>query len=82
MLQKVFNESTGDVTWGSIAAATDGTYLIDDEEVGTLVTSDSVKGEQFSYMLFGHIQNAAERLVLERVRALFRPTLGRKRRGR
>ena len=79
-VNKTFN--TAGVTYGSTNPInkTHGTYLIDDEEVSTIVTSDSVKGEGFSYMLFGFIQNRAQKIILESVRAVFR-VIGAKRRG-
>jgi len=57
-----------------------GTYLIDDEEVSLIATSDSVKGEGFTYMVFGFMQSRAHRVVIESIRAIFR-VLGGKRRG-
>ncbi len=57
-------------------------YLIDDEEVNEISVSDSVKGKSLSFMLFGHIKNKAEKLVVESVKALFRVLpAGRRRRG-
>lgn len=60
-------------TWANTGAGgTQGNFLIDDEEVSEIVTSDSVKGDQVSYMLFGHIQNRAQAFGLGSVRVLFR----------
>ena len=60
-------------TWANTSAAgTQGNFLIDDEEVSEIVTSDSVKGDQVAYMLFGHIQNRAQAFGLGSVRVLFR----------
>ena len=53
-----------------------------DEEIGQLAVSDSVRGESFTYMLWGSIQNKAERLVLESARAVMRVLGGKHRRGR
>jgi hypothetical protein len=79
---KTFN-TTG-VTYGSsVNNPTNrayGTYLIDDEEVSLIATSDSVKGEGFTYMVFGFMQSRAHRIVIESIRAIFR-VLGGKRRG-
>ena len=59
------------------------TYLIGDEQVDEIVTSDSVKGNSVSMMLFGFMRNPAERLKLESVKLLFRVVgAGRRRRGR
>jgi hypothetical protein len=72
------------VTFANPAAGSKsvGTYLIDDEEVETMATSDSAKGTSFSYMLFGHIQNRAQALYLDSIKAVFRKMGGRRRRGR
>ena len=60
-------------TWANTSAAgNQGNFLIDDEEVSEIVTSDSVKGDQVAYMLFGHIQNRAQAFGLGSVRVLFR----------
>ena len=60
-------------TWANTGAGgTQGNFLIDDEEVSEIVTSDSVKGDQVAYMLFGHIQNRAQAFGLGSVRVLFR----------
>ena len=60
-------------TWANTSAVgTQGNFLIDDEEVSEIVTSDSVKGDQVAYMLFGHIQNRAQAFGLGSVRVLFR----------
>ena len=79
---KTFN-TTG-VTYGSSVDdptnRAHGTYLIDDEEVSLIATSDSVKGEGFTYMVFGFMQSRAHRVVIESIRAIFR-VLGGKRRG-
>ena len=72
--------------WGSPASAgvgpTLGTYLIDDQEVDTMATSLSVKGRNFTYMLFGFMQNRAQRIIIESSKALLRVIGGRRRRGR
>ena len=82
LVKKVFN-TTG-VTFADTNAAnkTTGTYLIDDEEVETMATSDATKGMSFNYMLFGHIQNRAQAVHLDSVRAVFRNMGGRRRRGK
>ena len=81
-VDKTFGKSG--VTFASTGAGskTTGTYLIDDEEVETMATSDSAKGTSFSYMLFGHIQNRAQAIYLDSIRAVFRNMGGRRRSGR
>ena len=56
--------------------------LVGDEEISQLAVSDSVRGGSFTYMIWGSIQNKAERLVLESARAVMRVLGGKKRRGR
>ena len=60
-----------------------GEMLVDDEEMNTIATSDSTRGQRISYMLFGFIQNKAESLRLRGVSMVLRPRKGsRRRRGR
>ena len=77
LLNKTFG--TALVQWGASGANT-GSYLIDDEETAVIATSDSVKGQCFSYMLFGHIQNRAQALEIESVKAALRVLGGGRRR--
>jgi hypothetical protein len=69
------------LTYGASGNATAGNYLIDDEEVSTIATSDSVRGECFSYMLFGHIQIRSQKVKLQSVKASYRIAGGRRRYG-
>jgi hypothetical protein len=71
-----------ELKWGNIGNSAIGNCLIGDEEVNTMATSLSVKGRQFAYLLFGHIQNRAQKIRLESVSALIRIIGGRRRRGR
>ncbi len=67
---------------GSNAPTTDF-YIIDDEEVNTIAVSDSVKGDNFTYMVFGFIMDKAEKVAIESMRAAFRVLkAGRRRYGR
>lgn len=70
-----------DLTYGASNNSTQGNYLIDDEEVSTIATSDSVRGECFSYMLFGHIQIRSQKIKLQSVKASYRVAGGRRRFG-
>ena len=47
-----------------------------------MATSLSVKGRNFTYMMFGFMQSRAQRLILESSRAIIRVIGGRRRRGR
>ena len=73
------------VEWGN--ATTPGfetdTCLVGDEQVDTIVTSDSVKGTSVSAMVFGFMRNPAERLKIQSVKALIRVVgANRRRKGR
>lgn len=86
LVDRVFASSgdsaTANPTYGSIASTSTGNFLIDDEESSLIATSDSVKGDSFSYMLFGHMQNRAQSLLLSSIKAVFRVVGNRRRRGR
>ena len=86
LVDRVF-ASSGDAassnpTYGDTTAVSTGNFLIDDEESSMIATSDSVKGDSFSYMLFGHMQNRAQSILLSSVKAVFRVVSNRRRRGR
>jgi|3_EtaG_2_1085321.scaffolds.fasta_scaffold03246_2 hypothetical protein len=78
--KKTFNNSS--IYWGSDSASSRGNYLIDDEEYDTINMSTSVKGEYFSWMLFGHMQAPGESLEIDSAKATIRPAGGRRRKGR
>ena len=65
--------------YGTVGVA-GGDYIIDDQEVSIVATSDGVKGNSFSYMVFGHVQNRAQALKLESVLAQLRVVGGSRRR--
>jgi len=73
------------VDWGNDTIPTfeSNTYLIGDEQVDTIVTSDSVKGTSVTAMLFGFMRNPAERIKLQSVKAMVRAVgQNRRRKGR
>ena len=77
-----FNTTNGPI-YGTLGAASIVEEEITaDEEISQLAVSDSVRGESFTYMMWGSIQNKAERIVLESARAVMRVLGGKKRRGR
>ena len=80
LVEKVFGNAG--VTYGNPAAAATGTLLIDDQEMNTMATSDNVRGQSFSYMLFGHMQDKAHGVALNSVKAVFRLLGNRHRYGR
>lgn len=78
-----FNNATGAPVWGDPAnPMVNNALLVGDEEVSQLAVSDSVRGESFTYMVWGSIQNKAERIILGSVRAVMRVLGGKHRRGR
>jgi hypothetical protein len=79
MKTKVFSNVA---TWSSGGVADDGNYLIDDEELDEIATSDSVRGSRISYMVFGFMMNKAESLSLRSLVGVFRLLGGRRRTGR
>jgi hypothetical protein len=77
LVQRVFG---GSLVWGDPADGTVGTYLVDDEEVGDIVTSVGGRAKTTEHLLFGHIGNRAERVVVEGMKLLYRPLGGTRRR--
>jgi hypothetical protein len=73
---------SGDPKWGSQGNSAHGDYLIDDQQTDTIATSDSVKGQRISYMVFGFIQDKAESLSLQSLMGVFRKGGSRRRTGR
>lgn len=69
-------------TFGDTANIATGNYLVDAQEVDTISTSDSVRGEQINYTIFGFIRNKAEKIILNTLRAVVFAVGGRRRRGR
>lgn len=63
---RVFGDGggTGPLTWGS-SGTTDGNYLVDDEQVDSLVASAALRGERLVAMIFGHIRGRAEKVVVD-----------------
>ena len=77
-----FKMFDNDLRYGDPATPATGNLLIDDEEVSEIATSDSVKGSSFAYMVFGFMQDKAEEIKLEDIKAVLRQVGGRRRRGR
>ena len=77
-----FNTANGPI-YGTPGAAMGANRpeIVADEEVGQLAVSDSVRGQSFTYMMWGSLQNKAERVILESARAVMRVLGGKKRRG-
>ena len=77
---KVFSQAG--VTYANPASAAAGTYLIDDEEMNIIATSDGTKGQTLTYMVFGHMQNRAQKIHIDSIKAVLREVGGRRRYGR
>lgn len=78
-------EFSAGVEWASssVTSYETDTYVVGDEQVDTIVTSDSVKGTSVSAMIFGFMRNPAERLKIQSVKAMFRAVgANRRRKGR
>ena len=82
MAGRLFGTGATTPKWGNPAIAAEGDYLIDDAQTDTIATSDSVKGETISYMVFGFIRNRAASVSLQSLRGVFRMAGGRRRTGR
>ena len=68
--------------WGVNATPTSGNYLIDDAQEDNIVISDSVKGEELNYMVFGFMRGRADGLMLNSLLANLRGMGSRRRTGR
>lgn len=58
--------------WASLPDGSDGTVLVSNKAVNNITQSDSVRGGRLSYMLFGFIKNAAEKMNISSVKAIVR----------
>ena len=82
-----FNTTNGP-KWSSGTATPPGSttaaykYITDEEEVSLLNISDGIRGQSVSYMLWGHIQNKAEKIVLHSAKVVIRILGGVRRKGR
>jgi hypothetical protein len=79
--ERTFNNAA---TWSDTGVPATGNYLVDEVEVDSLQTSDSVKGQYVDVMVFGMIRSRAEVLVIDSVKAQLIPLPGNstQRRGR
>ena len=68
--------------YGDTTNAATGNYLIDVEECDTLAVSDSVKGGQVNYTIFGFMFDTAQRLLVQSVKVVIQAVSGRRRKGR
>jgi len=75
---KTYNND--DNVWGD-KGTPDGTVLIDDKQFASINDSNSVRGDWFSWMFFGHMLNRAEELAIKSAKAAVRVLGGRRRKG-
>lgn len=68
--------------WGSTSDPSKGNLLIDDPAVDTIATSEGVRGEHFSTMLFGSLCHPGEHVELQSAQGLYVVTGARRRGGR
>jgi hypothetical protein len=47
-----------------------------------MATSDGTKGQTITYMVFGHLQNRAQKIHIDSIKAVLREVGGRRRFGR
>ena len=76
-------EQGGGPEWGAPGGtATSYSYITDEEETSLLDVSDGIRGQSVSYMLWGHIQNKAEKIILHSAKIILRVLGGTRRKGR
>tara|TARA_R100001463_G_scaffold22736_6_gene54632 strand:- start:4356 stop:7550 length:3195 start_codon:yes stop_codon:yes gene_type:complete len=75
-------DSTGVPAVPGGTAVLHNAYLIDDQEVDTIATSDAARGESVSYMFFGFVRDIAQGLKMPSLKAVIEAVGGRRRRGR
>ena len=81
LVGNTFNTTNGP-TWGTPGVANSYTYITDEEETSLLSVSDGIRGQSVSYMMWGHIQNKAEKIILHSAKVIVRILGGVRRRGR
>ena len=68
--------------YGDTTNPSTGNYYVDTQEVDTISTSDSVRGESVSYTFFGFLQDKANKLLIRNIKVALQAVAGRRRRGR
>ena len=68
--------------YGDNTNAADGNYLVDTEEIDTIATSDSVRGESVNYTFFGFLLDKASKINIRNIKVVLQAVAGRRRRGR
>lgn len=81
LVARIFASANGP-KYGLEANPAAGDYLVDDKEWDEIATSDSVKGEELAYMVFGFMRGRADSLVLDTLKANVQQLGKRRRTGR
>jgi len=81
LVGNTFNTTNGP-TWGTPGVANSYNYITDEEETTLLSVSDGIRGQAISYMMWGHLQNKAEKIILHSAKIVIRMLGGVRRRGR
>ena len=77
-----FNQTSGP-KWSAHGGTTATySYITDEEEASLLSISDGIRGQSISYMLWGHLQNKAEKVVIYSAKVVIRILGGVRRKGR
>ena len=80
IVDKTFGNAN--ITLGDTSDKTVGNYIIDSEIFTNKVTSDGTRGDRFSYTMFGHMRDGAEKLYFKSVDAIYRVIGSLRRTGR
>ena len=77
-----FNQGNGP-KWSADGGTTATySYITDEEEASLLDISDGIRGQSISYMLWGHLQNKAEKVAIYSAKIVLRILGGVRRKGR
>jgi len=68
--------------YGDNTNAVEGNYLVDTEEIDTIATSDSVRGESVNYTFFGFLLDKSSKINIRNIKVVLQAVAGRRRRGR
>ena len=72
----------GSALYGDNTNSAEGNYLVDTEEIDTIATSDSVRGESVNYTFFGFLLDKASKINIRSIKVVMQAVAGRRRRGR
>ena len=82
LVPATFNQGNGP-KWSADGGTTATySYITDEEEASLLDISDGIRGQSISYMLWGHLQNKAEKVAIYSAKIVLRILGGVRRKGR